>query len=431
MFVVVKYAAIYFVYALFWIALILSLTGKVRYGLLFLIPLIPLENVTRKLYQFPFGNQLNDILLICMIVGWIIYKNTKGRPIAEKTSYNPILFLYIPFIYFALWHGSSFLGLQAPVNMIDPRVQTWKNYVILLLLFFLVFNNIYDRKEMKRLLMGMCASMFLMNFYTMRQIGTLTAWWNRTKIKGTFEWLGANEIAAFYATYTFVLLGLFLLVKDKRWRIVLGVLIFQNFFCDLFLFSRGAYLATLAGLFIIGILRDKRMLVVIAILLLFWSTILPKEVIARLEATTNVETGEIDASAAKRITYWEESIEYFRMNPLVGMGFNTFTYVGEKRDTHNIYLRTLAEQGIIGLIFLLLIMGTALKRGFRLFRTATDTFLKGLGLGFCACVMAVMVGNLFGDRWTYLPLGAYFWVFLGLVERGNLITAAEKNGKKN
>ena len=57
--------------------------------------------------------------------------------------------------------------------------------------------------------------------------------------------------------------------------------------------------------------------------------------------------------------------------------------------------------------------------------TTKDNFFKGLGLGFSACVLAVMVSNFFGDRWSFLQLGSYFWVFLALVVRGNLIVNSQ------
>lgn len=423
MFVLIKNIGLVSIYLAGAIILLLSLTGKVKYGLWFLAPLIPLQNIFAKLQQFPLGKDFNDILLIGMLIGWILSKGFRREPLFHRSPYNKILFFYLIFTYFTLWRGSFFLGFPSPVDILDPRLQNWKNYIILPLLFLLTVNNIKDKKEMKILLILMCLTMFLMNFYMIRQISWMGSWISRTKIHGTFVWLGANEVAAFYATYTFVLSGLFLLVKQKWLKIMLVILILQNLYCELFLFSRGAYLATLAGFFVIGILRNKILVLPVILILIFWQSILPQRAIERIQYTE--QEGELDQSTQSRLTLWQESIEYFKQSPIVGIGFNVFSHLGLKRDTHNLYLRTLAEQGIIGLGFLLAIMLLALKRGFSLFKKAEDRFLKGLGLGFCACVVAVMVGNFFGDRWTYLQLGAYFWVFLGMVERGNIIAANE------
>ena len=91
--------ALFSIYILGIAIFLASLTGKVKYGLLFLIPLIPLQNVMNKLYQFPFGKDFNDILIIGMLIGWVIYKNSIGKPIAERTSYNKIIFFYLIFTY--------------------------------------------------------------------------------------------------------------------------------------------------------------------------------------------------------------------------------------------------------------------------------------------------------------------------------------------
>lgn len=424
-----KNLAPYLLYSLGTIIFFLSMNGKIKYGLLFLVPLLPLQNIMEKFQQFPFGKDFNDILLIVMLIGWIIYKGSKREQLFCKTSYNIILFSYFIFTYFTLWQGSSFLGAAVPLNPLDSRVQNWKNYMILPLLFLLTLNNIKNKKELRILTIFMCLSMFLMNYYTMRQISWMGSWISRIKIRGTFVWLGANEVAAFYATYTFILCGIFLLVKSKKIRIIMGILILQNLYCNLFLFSRGAYLAMLAGFLLIGILRNRIIIIPIILLLFFWQAVLPQRVIERIEFTEH--EGQLDESAQKRLVLWQESVESFKQSPLIGIGFNVFSHLGLKRDTHNLYLRTLAEQGIVGLVFLLSIMLLAFKRGLRLYRKTNDTFLKGLGLGFAACVVAVMVGNFFGDRWTPLPLAAYFWVFLGMVERGNIITAYELAESRN
>jgi hypothetical protein len=68
----------------------------------------------------------------------------------------------------------------------------------------------------------------------------------------------------------------------------------------------------------------------------------------------------------------------------------------------------------------------ALRSGQKLFRTAITPFQKGLGFGFLGCVVAFIITNMFGDRWSYFVLGDYFWIIWGLVDRGILIAEASK-----
>ena len=87
----------------------------------------------------------------------------------------------------------------------------------------------------------------------------------------------------------------------------------------------------------------------------------------------------------------------------------------------------MSEQGIIGLILLLFIFLLALRSGQKLFKTAITPFHKGLGFGFLGCVVAFIITNMFGDRWSYFVLGDYFWIIWGLVDRGIFIARATAN----
>jgi len=408
------------------IVVILSLMGKIHLSLLFLIPLFPLQNVIERFHQFPFGKDFVDIILIAMILGWILRSVSKKEKMFEPTPFNKILFVMAIFTYILLWKGSFYLGFPAPISASDVRVQNWKNYMIFPLLYFITVNNIKNIKQIKWLILAMVLSMFIMDYYTGNQIRWMPGITSRGKVIGTFVWLGPNELAAFYTTYTFVLLGIFLCYKISILRLLFTIVIILNMYCVLFLYSRGAYIAILAGLIFISFVKNKKLIIPLVFLLFFWQVFLPPTVVERINQT-RTEEGTLDASSEHRIKMWQESIELFKENPIIGAGFNIFPYLGyELGDTHNIFVKILAEQGIIGMVIFLLLLWLALKSGWQLYKKADDAFLKGLGLGFTACVIATMVTNIFGDRWTYLQLGAYFWVFLGLVARGNIIVQQQQ-----
>jgi O-antigen ligase len=401
------------------------IAGRVQLGLMFLIPLIPLQNVIEKMHPYPMGDNLNDILFLGMLIGWLVSKAGGGKePFMIKSPFNILLFLFLLYTYFSLVLGSFYIGDPFPINPAHPRVQNWKNYMLLPLIFFLTANNVKSVKDIRLMIIAMCACMLLMNYYNVQQVKDMTSWTSRAKVTGTFVWLGANETAAFYATYTFVLIGLFLTMKKSGLiRPILFWYIVVHFFIVLFFYSRAAYLAALVGLFFIALVRFRILILPLLMLVLAWQTLLPQEVLERINFSE--EAGQLDQSAQTRIILWEQSIEFFKQNPVFGVGYNIFAKIGLKKDTHNIFLKTLAEQGIIGEIFLLFIMGLAFSRSWKLYKNTEDPLLKGLGLGFSACILAVAVGNLFGDRWTHLPLGAFFWAFLGMVERGNFICGQE------
>ncbi|MBI5874106.1 MAG: O-antigen ligase family protein [Candidatus Omnitrophica bacterium] len=429
----VKSITPFFLYAAGGIVFFISLSGRVWVGLNFLIPLLPLQNILEKMQILPLGKDFADILLIGMIIGWMASKASLRESFFSRSPFNKLIFIFFCYTLFSLWKGSFYLGASLPLDIHDPRLQNWKNYMVLPLIFLLVLNNIRDISGMKRMFLTMCVSMILMNFYVVRQVSDVTAWWNRDKISGTFVWLGVNEVAAFYAAYVFVLIGVFFFIKDKRWKIGLGWLIFISFYCILFMFSRGAYMAVVAGLLFIAFTRKRWLFIPLIFLFLLWHTVLPQTVVDRIQFSERGE-GTLDNSAETRLMIWQVAMSMFSQNPIFGSGYNILKDMG-LMDTHNIYVKFLAEQGIVGLFIFLAIMFLAVRRAWRLHKRAQDPFLKGLSFGFCGCVFAFMIGNFFGERWIHIPLSAFFWTFLGMVERGNIIvdseTSANSLKKKN
>ncbi len=414
------------------VVVLLSLSGKINLSLLFLIPLFPLQNVIERLHQFPLGTQFIDIILIAIIIGWFSVRIHSGQNIFSPTPFNALLIIMGVYTFFSLLRGSWYLHLPALLSLEDQRVKDWKNYMIFPLLFFITVNNIKSVKQIKWLIWAMLFSIVIMDYYTGNQIKWMPEFVSREKIDGTFVWAGVNVVAAFYAEYIFILLGIFLIYKQKIYRIIFGILIWVGIYIVLSLYSRGAYLALFAGFLVISLLRKRIFLIPLILLLIFWQTILPPKVVARINQT-KTEEGTLDSSSTRRIDVWKSSIELVKDNPVTGIGFNVFQYLPgyELGDTHNIFIKILLEQGVIGFFIFLILFWLVFIRGWHLYRKSNDTFLKGLGLGFIACLAATIVANFFGDRWTYPQIGAYFWVFLALVERGNLLVLEQASIKNN
>jgi len=421
----------------FIIILFFTFSGKINFALLLFVPLFPLQNILDRFQQFPLGKYFVNIILVSMMLGWFIRAVFHGEIILERSFLNKLLIVMVLYTFYSLWKGYSFLGLPVTLKFDDIRLQNWKNYMIFPLLFFIVFNNIKNSRQIKQLVVFMTFAVVLMNYYTIQQLHWLSSPQERARVHGTFVWLGPNELAAFFATYSFVLLGIIFFDKSKLRRLFFLVSILLSLYCVVFLFSRGAYLAILSGMLFFCFFKAKKLLFPILIILFFWNTIIPKQVIERINET-KTEEGVLDASSERRIIMWQRAIQLFQESILTGNGFNTIWFLGfELGDTHNIYLKILAEQGIIGIAILLILLCYALFLGIRLYRKTNDNFLKGLGAGFTACVIAMIIANMFGDRWTHPQVGTYFWVFLALVARGNKIAqtqtevVAVKNKNKN
>lgn len=274
----------YAVYFLWWIVVCISLF-KCEIGIMFLIPLLPFQNLFDKLQDFAFGKDLIDILLISIMLGWLTRLVSKKDKILTHTLFNLPIFVLTVITYIGLWRGSYFLGIDIPVHASDPRVEYWKNYMIIFLIYFIVVNNIKTKKQLLILAMLMCFSILVMNrwFYSSYQ-------WIKNidfsyKQRMNLGYLGPNELAAFFGHNLFVLLGLFYFdkLKIRKYFLLVGVLI--SLYSVLHSFSRGVYLGVLVGFIVFALIENKKFLIPIVIFLIFWKSLLPISVVERIDMT--------------------------------------------------------------------------------------------------------------------------------------------------
>src|SRR5207248_4859672 len=171
----------------------------------------------------------------------------------------------------------------------------------------------------------------------------------------------------------------------------------------------------LVSIFILGVLKDRKLLVLGVVFLLTWQAVVPPAVRQRVTMTEN-SNGQLEASANERLKLWQAAEDSILSNPILGTGFATYQYtnhVDNLKDTHNWYVKVLVETGIVGLIIVLVMLQQMLALSYRLFKRSEDPLYRGLGLGLFLAIWASIIANFFGDRWTYLEITGPLWVLIG------------------
>jgi putative inorganic carbon (HCO3(-)) transporter len=422
----------YFLYGSAILVLLGSIFWRPEIGIYFIVPLFPLQTIREKIFPLPLGNKLIDIILLGVFLGALFSKDVKLFP---RTPVSRTLLVFVVFLYVSLWQGSFYLRSELPWSIDDPRFSVWKNYMIMPLVFVLVLSVIREAKQVKILILLMCFTALLANksLYNALSGIDLSHFSYEIRQGGAFGWAGVNGAGAFDAWFTLFLLGLYSFQRKLAFRIAIIGLAAFSMYCLMLTFSRGAYFGLLIGLLFLGIVRQRKILPFLFLFLLTWQAIVPTSVKERVMMTRD-ESGQLDDSAATRVTLWEDAVKLIEGSPIIGTGFDTYEHmhrlgitVGETEltDTHNYYLKVLVETGAVGLILYLLILVQMFRAGYQLYRTAQDPFWKGIGLGFFAAIIPVVLVNFFGDRWQYIQITGYLWVLLGCVLRGLLLTQDE------
>lgn len=380
----------------------------------------------KKIQGLPLGSQMINILVAGALVGCISVCMGRKKVIFAPSSLNLIAFILIFYMFISLILGDKYLTGSYAIDFSGDRLKDLKNFCIMPVLFFISLNCLTEKKWIHRTLIVMGLAIILTEYYTSNQIREYSSFESREKISGTFQFLGPNEVAAFLNEYTVILIGIFFFIKNIRVKWPLFMMICANIYCILFLFSRGAYLGLFAGLLVLFLFKNRKLLIPLIFIGLFWQTILPERVIERISQTKS-ETGELDTSAQRRINIWEESLEIFQKNFIVGIGLGVFGHLGmDLGDTHNIYVKYLVEQGLVGITIFLILIFCFLRMGYVLYKKGEDDLSKGMGLGLMACIIVLLVNNFFGNRWSYPEMSTFLWVYAGLV--GRLIIMAKNPG---
>jgi len=403
-------------------AFLLSLFWRPQVGLYFLVPLLPLQTIRYRLMDMPLGNKLIDILLLGVILGAIF----KGEFRIEKTPMNKLLLLFGIFCYVQLWRGAFYLNSDLPLALSDPRFSNWKNYMVMFVIFVVAVSVIKDVKQIKILILLMCLSVLAVDkgFYGTMSGRDLSHFSYEVRDGGPLGYAGENGLATFEAEFMLFLLGLSAFEKRKGLKLAMWALVAFSGYCLLFSFSREAYAGILAGLLLLGLLKQRWMLVAVAVFLFTWQTVVPTSVKERVEMTYNKDDQQLDDSAQDRVALWNDAMAMFRQNPVLGEGFDTYKYqhrVSIYTDTHNYFLKVLVEVGVLGLLGFLFVLGQAARLGLKLWKSAQDPFLQSIGLGFTLLMACVFVVNFFGDRWLYIEVNGFLWVLLACVVRGQMI----------
>ncbi len=409
-------------YVAFLIAMGMTVFWRPIVGIYFLAPLIPSQTIRDRMAAYPLGGSVVTVMLLAIAIGLL----RTGQPLFPKSRLRVVLLVYMALTFVSLCAGTIFLHREFPMPWDDSRFLDWRNYFTMLLLLFLTAAAVQTTKQMKILMAIVFFGVLVFNrsFYNEVSDKDFSEYNEDSRYEGGSGFAGVNGFAAFEAQVATFLIGLsgYLEKRSHRWAAV--ALAGFSALCLMYSLSRGGYLALAVGLLFLGIVRYRKLLLVMVLFGMTWTALVPGAVYQRVTMTTDNPGGNLDHSSETRVSLWEEAFEEVSASPVFGLGFNTYAYMDHLRgyrDSHNIYVKFLVETGYVGVVIFLIMMAKTWTSGFQLFRQAQEPFHAGMGLGLAGWVVAALVGNMFGDRFTYLQVAGYMFLFGGMVVRGYML----------
>ena len=407
-----------------WIAVLVSLGGRPLWGFYYLLPLLPYRTLRDHFLDYPLGANVLTILTFAVIIGALLH----GRRLPKSKLY--LIWLgFVIYLYLSMWLGTALGHAPAPLWLSDVNFSTWKDYLMLPLVFVAGGLVVDNRKAVRTVLIVSAITLLVIDRSALMDSMSRT-WGSFDENKrdgGPLGFAGSNGLAAFLAQFGMFFWGFAQFLKRKKARLLCYALVATTLFATMYTFSRASYIAVIAATFLLGILKDRKLLLIVGIFLFTWQALVPKAVTERVTMTTSAN-GVLDESAQERIDLWENAKRAFFSEPLFGTGYATFQYgqhTDELRDTHNWYVLVLIETGLIGAMFVLFMLQQMLSLSYRLFRQSKDPLYKGLGLGLFLAICSSIILNFFGNRWTYLEINGLLWALLGTAASAIYLTEPE------
>lgn len=238
-----------------------------------------------------------------------------------------------------------------------------------------------------------------------------------------------NQLGGFLLLAVAPMVAGVLLDRRARWLHVLGIaLALGGIYAS---FSRGAMLGLLViPLVMIG---GRRLIPILVPAVIIGALALPNLLVERFAQFSGSAEGS-------RIDIWSTALSIFSDNPVAGAGLGAFpdayaqiripgkeflpdTLFEPPPHAHNLILNLMAEEGMLGLISFVVLIGLALFWAMRL-RRLPDRWMRTMGSALLAAFTGFLVHNLFDV--TLLSRGGYIWVLLGLLSALVMIARRER-----
>jgi hypothetical protein len=127
---------------------LVSLGGRPLLGFYYMIPFLPYRTLRDHFVDYPLGTNMLTILVIAVIVGALIH----GKRLPKSKLYT-IWLVFGVYLYLSMWIGTALGNAPAPVWLSDANFSTWKDYMVIPLVFVAAGLVIEDRKTVRTVIL--------------------------------------------------------------------------------------------------------------------------------------------------------------------------------------------------------------------------------------------------------------------------------------
>ena len=364
------------------------------------------------------------LMLLCLL--WVLWQRMSGeKPLKARTTAAELLLLFYMLLGLVLLLFTS--DAHFSVNITGYRASM--QYILMFFLIIRLMRNEADLMRMYRLMIAIATVLALHGIYQYIVGTEIPAHWTdmaegavRTRVFSIFS--NPNIMGAYMILFAPMTIGMAYTQKDLRGKLFYWFCGICMCVACLFTMSRGAWLALAVAAVVFCLIVDRRLL---GIMLLggLLSCFLPF-VQSRIGYLFTDEFAASNAIGGRGMR-WDKAFGYLTQYDAWDLGLGYGMYGGavavqnpvnpnlQYMYVDNYYVKTLAENGIVGLSGLLVALSGLLWGGLR---SCARTSAKGhrpLCAGMLASLIGVLVQSFFESLWEEPYLMALFFIIAAMM----------------
>ena len=309
-------------------------------------------------------------------------------------------------------------------------------YVCFIFGYFLVVNLIRTSEWVKRCVIAIAGSSFLVALYGVYEnfFGAINTTWQdedmfediRGRVVSTFE--NPNVLAEYLIMTLMFTAVMFLISKNIGKKLMFLVMTGTGAACLVFTWSRGAWLGFLIGLILFLFIYNRKSILFLMFGIMsvpFLPFVLPQTIINRFLSIGNIK----DTSTSYRVNIWRAVIDMIKdhFSSGIGVGEGAFAVIYPEYSlagiesaphSHNLFLQIIVEIGIFGLLVFIAAVIMYMQSNFSLYnkiqfikRYKADRLLSAAG--FCG-IVSMLAQGMTDYIWYNYRVFFMFWLIFGL-----------------
>ena len=315
--------------------------------------------------------------------------------------------------------------------------------------FYLLGTQLFrEKKNIKKFVWLYCSTLLIVIFYTLFQHAQ-NSWTQKAA-----HWVMIpfyNDHTAYAAVLALFIPPMIAFMRDRyssfRERFLAGFMSIMLIIAIILSYTRAAWLSLIVTLIVYFIysfrIKFYNVLLIgaglVTLFMIFSSDIFMKLEKNRQDSATDfnkhiksISNISTDASNLERINRWNSALRMWKQKPFLGWGPGTYqfnyapfqkssettiisTNAGDSGNAHSEFIGPLSEEGVFGMLAMILIVITVIYRSSILYSTAKDPNIRLLTLGILLGLVTYFVHGTLNNFLDTDKLSVPFWAFIAML----------------